>query len=117
MLRLASDENLHGKLVRALQRQWPRLDFVRIQDCGLCGEDDPTVLEWAATESRILLTHDRKTMIEFAFDRVRQELPMPGVFIVDDAASVGLILDDIAILNEASDRDEWRNRVVFLPLQ
>lgn len=117
MLRLASDENLHGRLVRALQRQSPRLDLVRINDAGLRGADDPTVLEWAATENRILLTHDRQTMIDFAFDRVRQELPMPGLFVVDDDASFSLIVNDILLLNEASEQDEWSDRVLFLPMR
>ena len=116
MLRLASDENLHGRLVRTLQRQSPRLDLVRIEDAGLRGEDDPTVLEWAASENRILLTHDRQTMIDFAFDRVRQELPMPGLFVVDDEASFRVIVNDILLLNEASEQDEWSDRVLFLPM-
>jgi hypothetical protein len=30
----------------------------RIQDAGLSGADDRTVLEWVAREHRILLTHD-----------------------------------------------------------
>ncbi len=117
MLRLASDENLHGRLVRMLQRQSPRLDLVRINDAGLRGEDDPTVLAWAATENRILLTHDRQTMIDFAFDRVRQDMAMPGLFVVDDEASFNLIVSDILLLNEASEQDEWPDRVLFLPMK
>jgi hypothetical protein len=32
---------------------------------------DPDVLEWAAREGRILLTHDVNTMLGHAWDRVR----------------------------------------------
>jgi hypothetical protein len=52
MLRLAADENLNGDIVRGLLRRNPEFDIVRIQDVGLSGVDDPTVLEWAAGESR-----------------------------------------------------------------
>ena len=61
MLRLAADENFNNNIVRGLLRQRPGLDIVRIQDVGLSGADDPTVLEWAAQEGRVLLTHDAST--------------------------------------------------------
>lgn len=53
MLLLAADENFNNKLVRGVQRLRPRLDIVRVQDAGLRGADDPTVLEWAAAENRV----------------------------------------------------------------
>jgi hypothetical protein len=58
MLKFASDENLNNNIVRGLLRKKPDLDIVRIQDVGLIGADDPTVLEWAAGENRVLITHD-----------------------------------------------------------
>ena len=48
MLRLAADENFNGDIVRGLLRRNPKLDIVRIQDVGLSGADDPSVLQWAA---------------------------------------------------------------------
>lgn len=62
MLRLAADENFNNDIVRGLWRRKSELDIVRIQDVGLSGADDPTVLEWAARERRVLLTHDVTTM-------------------------------------------------------
>jgi predicted nuclease of predicted toxin-antitoxin system len=44
MIRFAADENLNRKLVTGLQRRTQRLDIVRVQDAGLRGADDPTVL-------------------------------------------------------------------------
>jgi hypothetical protein len=48
MIRLAADENLNNNIVRGLLRRKPDLDIIRIQDVGLSGADDPTVLEWTA---------------------------------------------------------------------
>ena len=45
MLRLAADENFNNDIVRGLLRRKPELDIVRIQDVGLSGAEDPTVLE------------------------------------------------------------------------
>jgi predicted nuclease of predicted toxin-antitoxin system len=62
MLLLAADENFNNNIVRGLLRRNPDLNIVRIQDVGLSGADDPTVLEWSAQEGRILLTHDVSTI-------------------------------------------------------
>ncbi|MBE9128088.1 MULTISPECIES: DUF5615 family PIN-like protein [unclassified Coleofasciculus] len=79
MLKLLVDENFDNTIVRGLFRRNPMLDMVRVQDIGLSGEDDPTILEWAAQEGRVLLTHDVATITRYAYDRVRQGQPMPGV--------------------------------------
>jgi len=69
----------------------PHLDYVRVQDVML-GADDPSVLEWAAQEGRILFTRDVKTMTAFAYDRVNLALPMPGVVEVSDQYSKGFLI-------------------------
>ena len=95
MLRLAADENFNNDIIRGLLRRKPELDIVRIQDVGLSGADDPTVLEWAAREGRVLLTHDVTTMTRYAYERVRAGQPMPGVFEVSRAVPIGLAIEDI----------------------
>jgi predicted nuclease of predicted toxin-antitoxin system len=70
MLRLVSDENFNGDIIRGLFLHRPNFDLVRLQDIGLEGVKDPIVLAWAATNDRILLTHDRATMPDFAYARV-----------------------------------------------
>ena len=64
MLLIAADENFNNDIVRGLLRRKPDLDIVRLQDVDLSGADDPTVLEWAAQENRVLLTHDVTTKID-----------------------------------------------------
>ena len=66
MLRLAADENFNADIVRGLLRRLPDLDIVRVQDAGLSGADDSAVLEWAAREGRIVLTHDVSTLVTLA---------------------------------------------------
>jgi len=60
--RLAADENFNQDIIRGLLRRKPDLDLVRVQDAGLSGASDPAVLEWAAAEDRLLLTHDLTTI-------------------------------------------------------
>jgi predicted nuclease of predicted toxin-antitoxin system len=82
MLRLAADENFNADIVRGLRRRFQNLDLVRVQDVGLSGADDPTVLAWAAREHRVLLTHDVATLVGVALDRVTDGKAMPGVVAV-----------------------------------
>lgn len=81
MLKLLTDENFDSTIVRGLIRQVPILDMVRVQDIGLQAAADPEILAWAASQERVLLTHDRQTMPNFAIHRVRAGEPMPGVLL------------------------------------
>ena len=117
MLRYAADENLNGDIVRGLLRRHPDLDIVRVQDAGLSGADDPTVLDWAALHGRVLLTHDVSTLTTHAFDRVESGRPMPGVFEIRSTAGAGDVIDDLILLAECSHEDEWEGQVRYLPLK
>jgi predicted nuclease of predicted toxin-antitoxin system len=116
MLFLVSDENFNNDIVRGLLRRKPNLDIVRVQDVGLRGAEDPAILEWAANEGRVLLTHDTATMAHFAYERVRVGKSMPGVIEVPDDLPIGNAIEDILLLAEYSDRLEWGNQVLYLPL-
>lgn len=116
MLFLVSDENFNNDIVRGFLRRKPELDIVRVQDVGLRGADDPTILEWAANEGRVLLTHDAGTMSYFAYERVRAGKPMPGVIEVADDLPIGQVIDDILLLTEYSETGEWEGQVIYLPL-
>jgi len=117
MLRLAADENFNNDILRGLLRQKPDLDIVRIQDIGLSGADDSAVLEWAAQEERVLLTHDVSTMTYHAYERVRLGKHMPGIFEIGRAAPIGIVIEDILLLAEYGQENEWEGQVRYLPLQ
>jgi len=117
MIPLAADENLNNDIVRALLRRSPELDIVRIQDVGLSGADDPAVLEWAAAEKRLLLTHDVATITKYAFERVESGMSMPGVFEVPQTLPVGDAVEDLLLIAECSAPGEWEAQIRYLPLR
>jgi predicted nuclease of predicted toxin-antitoxin system len=116
MVRFLTDNDFNGKIVRGLRRKRPHLDLVRVQDEGLTDSPDPEVLEWAALNDRIILSHDRNTMVGFAYGRVAAGQPMPGVLIVDNAVPLGQIIDDLLLIDAITPHSEWANRVEYLPL-
>lgn len=116
MLRLVSDENFNGAIVRGLLRRHPELDIVRVQDVGLMQTPDPDILEWAAGQNRVLLSHDISTVPPAAHQRVADGKPMPGVFIVPDRIPIGQGVDEILFLSTDVEPHEWVNQVLFLPV-
>lgn len=116
MLKLAADENFNNDIVAGLRRRRPELDLVTVQEAGLRAAPDEEVLEWAANEGRILLTHDVATMTRYAYDRVRAGQRMPGVFEINNSTPYDVIIQDILILAECSLEREWESQVRYLPL-
>lgn len=116
MLLFAADENFNNDIVRGLLRRKPDLDIVRVQDVGLSGADDVTVIEWASQEKRLLLTHDAATMTHHAYERVSAGKPMPGIFEISRDISVGRVIEDVLLLAVYSLEGEWEGQVRYLPL-
>jgi len=117
MTKALFDENISYAVIRGLLRRNPDLDIVRVQDIGLMGVDDPTILEWAAKEGRIIFTHDVQTMVGFAYERIAAGNLMPGLFEVKRGLAVGSVIEEILLILECSLPDEWANQVRYLPLQ
>ena len=115
MLRFLADENFDGRITAGLLLLEPALPLVRVQDVGLSGADDPTVLARAAFEDRLLLTHDRKTIPNFAVSRILAHQPMPGVVVVAASCPVRAAIDAILLLAQASLPGEWEGQILSIP--
>ena len=59
MLRFVADEDFTRAIVRGVLRTRSDIEIVRVQDVGLRTQDDAIVLNWAATEGRILINARR----------------------------------------------------------
>lgn len=116
MLRLGADENFNNDIIRGLLRRNPDIEIIRIQDVGLSGADDPTVLEWAASQGRVLVTHDVSTLTKHAYERVTNGRPMPGVFEVGTTLSIARAIEDLVLIVECSVEGDWEGQVRYLPL-
>ena len=117
MIRFLVDENFNNDVLRGLVRRIPDLDIVRAQDVGLSAVDDNIVLAHAASEVRIVLTHDVTTLIAAAWDRVRAGEPMPGVFAVAQKVATAVVVEELVVICQCSSASEWRDQVRYLPLR
>ncbi len=116
MIRLLVDQNFNENIVDGLVRRDSSLDLVHVRDVGLSAVPDATILEWAANQGRILLTHDRRTIPRFAYARVKAGQPMPRVFLAGDDMAIGQAIDEILLAVHCLAPEECKDLVRYFPL-
>jgi hypothetical protein len=83
------------------------LDAGIVEGCGFVShpsdvvDGDAVLLDLAAAPDRILVSHDRRTMTRHFLDRLVAGKPVAGLFIVWSA----------------SQAEEWRNQIAYLPFR
>ena len=116
-MRFLADENFNHRILAGLLIALPDLDVIRVQDTEIYQAPDPVVLEWAAQEGRILLTHDVQTIPGHAVARVKAGLPMPCVIeVAQDTVSFGRLIEELSIMIGAGKPEDFDNLVKFVPL-
>ncbi len=117
MFRFLSDQNFDQDIVRGLLTQSLAVDFVHVSQVNLSAADDNVVLDWAADDGRVVLSHDRNTMTAAAYERLVLGLSMPGLIIVDDPMATKKAIHELAIVVLASAPAECDGQVLFLPMR
>ncbi len=114
-IRFLADADLDGAIVRGVHRREPSIDFKNASDAALEGLSDPEVLELAAAEGRILVSHDTSTMPVHFAARIRLGQRSPGALLVFQSAHVGDIIESLLTIWSASREEEWVDRIHYLP--
>jgi hypothetical protein len=112
---ISGGRRLQSRIILGLRRREPAIDFRDARDGGVIGATDAVVLLLAAESGRILISHDRKTMPGHLV-RFVERPSGPGVIIVSQDLDVGAAIEDLLIIWAASDAEEWRNQLGFVPL-
>jgi len=116
-VRFLADEDLDSDIVSGLLSCEPSVDILDIKNAGLRGSKYPVLLELAAEQDRILITHDRRTMTRYFYERMAAAQSSPGVFIVPQSGAIGDIIECLLLVWTASKPEEWRNQIVYLPFR
>jgi hypothetical protein len=116
MLRLLIDQDFNHHVLRGLTARIPGLDAVTARQAGLSNAPDPDLLAWAASEGRLLVTHDKKTMPDHAADRLASGERIAGVLIVPGRPRITEVIDDLEIIVECSEAADWEGVIKYLPL-
>lgn len=117
MIRFLADADLNEGIVAGCLRREPEMDFLSANDADREGVPDPEVLALAAAQGRILVSHDFQTMPRHFGDFLQAGNSSPGVPLVPQRFPIGAAIDDLVLIWVASDADEWRNRILRIPLR
>ena len=116
-IRFLADEDLDEAIVEGLRQAEPAIDIFNAKSSNLRGAKDPALLEYAASENRILVTYDRNTMTRYYIRRMAAGEPCSGLFVVPQCAAVGEVIESLVVIWAASQAEEWHDRIAYLPLR
>src|SRR5712692_9552425 len=114
-IRFQADADLNQVIVSAVVRRVPAIDFRAASAAGLAGLSDQEVLDIAARDGRVLVTHDQSTMPRHfgEFTRLQHS---PGVIVVPQHVPIREVAEDLILIWTATKPEEWANRIVYLPI-
>ena len=114
-IRFQADNDLRFGIVTAVRRREPAVDFVSAQEAGLDRVRDPELLGRAAAEGRVLVSHDRRTMIDHFRDHLAAGRSSPGLLIVSQGAAIGDVVEALVYVWALSHPAELRDQAYYLP--
>ncbi len=114
--RFLADHDLNEHIVTGLPRREPAVEFFRVRESGLSEEPDDAVLDYAAREHLLVVSHDVNTMPAAAYSRLAVRKPFRGLFMAPQTAPIRPVIEDLILVWCGTESEEWENPVVFLPL-
>jgi predicted nuclease of predicted toxin-antitoxin system len=114
-IRFQADNDLKFGIVKAVRRREPAIDFSSAQDAGLDGFDDPEILDRAASEKRVLVSHDRRTMLDYFRAHLAAGKSSPGILVVSQGTPIGQVVEAIVYVWMLADPLELRDQAYYLP--
>ncbi len=115
-IRFLADENFRAPIVSGLRRQRPALNIQTAAEAAILRWLDPAVLVYAANHNRLLLSHDVHTLPDHFADLLASGRHSPGVLLVSQTLPIGVSIQELLLIWEASEPEEWRDLCVHIPL-
>jgi hypothetical protein len=115
-LRFLADADLNKAIVTGVMRREPSLDFLTAHAAGLRGLNDFAVLELAAQQQRVLVSHDVGTMPNHFHSFSETGKRSSGVFLIPQSLEIGAAIEELLLIWLATEASEWNGRLAWLPL-
>lgn len=110
-----ADADFNHKIVKAILRLEPLIDFQSASQANLESVLDPEVLFLAANQGRLLVSHDKTTMPQHFAEFIATQ-SSPGLLIVPKALPMAEVIEDIILIWLAESPKDWINRIRYLPI-
>ena len=115
-IRFQADNDLKKSIIAATFRRKSTIDFKSAQSANLDSVDDQAVLGIAASEGRILVSHDKRTMPKQFASFLRQGNHSPGVLLViPQDAGLSLVVDTLVLIWAYNRPEDWADAITVIP--
>src|SRR5262245_28871680 len=113
--RFLADEDLRFEIVLAVRRLEPLIDIATVRELSRAGSSDAEVLEFAQSNGWLVVSHDVNTLKAEAERRIADGRGVAGTFLAAQHSSTRPIAETLVLVWSASEAEEWRDRVVYIP--
>ena len=114
-VRFQADNDLKSAIIRAARRREPGIDFLSAQEAGLDGVSDPELLDRAAGNGRVVVSHDHRTMLSHFRNHLAAGKFSPGLRVVSQRAPIRDVIESLLLVWVFSDPEELRDQAYYLP--
>ncbi len=114
--RFLADNDLNDHIVKGVLRREPLVDFPRAREVAMDRRLDPAVLEYAASNELIVVSHDVQTMSGYAIARVAAGQRMAGLLLIPQAEPIAPMIESLLMIWAATEAEEWEGKMEFLPI-
>jgi len=118
-VRFLADENIDVHIIQGVWVREPAIDILDVKRAGLRGTKDPALLELAAEQGRILITHDRNTMTQHFRERLAARKIVTRLVPRSQTAQRHRRHNRMAAscLDSIPSGEEWRDQIVYVPVR
>lgn len=114
-IRFQADADLNQDIVTGVLRREPNIDFQTSNMSNLSDLSDLEVLSFVAQESRLLVSHDQRTMPKYFAEFITTQTSF-GVIIVLQSLRVSEVIIKLIDVWQTTEAEDWINRIAYLPL-
>lgn len=112
------DEHIPPSLKKSLLRRSPEMVVWRVGDVGAppFQTPDPDILFWCERYHFTLVTNNRASMPAHLQEHLAAGQHVPGIFILRRQLPMKEILDELTLIWEAAEPEEYCDALTYLPL-
>lgn len=115
-VRFLADHDLNDHIVTGIRRRELAIEFLRVRELGFHTRSDSGLLDFANQEHLLVVSHDVNTMTAAASQRLAESRGIAGLLMIPQSMPVNEVIESLLLIWSATESNDWRDQIVFLPL-
>jgi len=112
------DENMPHAVRDQLLLHEPNIEIFAVGDdtAPVLGTPDPDILAWIEANNAVLVSRNRRTIPDHLQGHLAAGGHVPGILLLRRRCTLGQVITDLLLVWNASNPDEYKDRIEYLPL-